>query len=197
MTEEFTRSMLLEPQQQLYDNIIDDWAHALPTVVQAGQRSGKSFMSSALANDRNKRVLGVALTLGRAKALIADPLRDNLRVDMTTGKNLQEAIRADKLQSLYGRTGLFDDQTTIIIDEAFWMPGSEYIFDALRMYSLYVLAIGSKGPERWRDRKRIRRYATWELNPRMSRDHPAIINAYRNDPVKAARDFGNEEVADA
>jgi hypothetical protein len=31
---------------------------------------------------------------------------------------------------------------------------------------------------------------TWEINPRYSRNHPVLVEAYKSDPIKAERDYG-------
>lgn len=181
---------LYDPQRVLYDRIEGQWASGQPVVIQAGQRAGKTVIANVLAAKHQRGpiiVVGHTVDMARMAYSQVRPLLYLSPNVLSPDTHPNKICPKDLVKA-----GSLTENTLVIIDDCFWMQGGERIFDAFSRYTNLVLAIGSKGPSdlRWRKRDRIWRYSSNDLNPLMPE---VVAEAFKQDPCRAARDFGNPE----
>jgi hypothetical protein len=183
---------LYDPQKDFVDRVYSSWRKGEPVVAQCGQRSGKNVMAAAIASSwPSPFIIGISQTVDASHKTFKQFNPPTIANESPKTAMHVHPGNPDTLHLVYD--GYLCRETLVIIDEAFWAEGTEAVFDEFANYTPYILCLGSKGPYRWRNRKRIWRYATWDLNPMLPRDSEIIKHAYKDDPARADRDFGKQE----
>jgi hypothetical protein len=183
--------------QEIKDEIALSWARGRPFLLQGGQRGGKTTMATSLVAEvvlceaPSPRVYFVAPTVKFGKAVVGGFLEDRgIKVLYKTPDQLLISIEAARRNR---KPHPIQDGDVVILDEAFWLgERAQRLFWLASRQTARVLAIGSAGTQPWSCDSLIHKYATWELNPSISRQD--LTDEFARDPVRAERDYGIPDV---
>lgn len=140
-------------------------------LLKTGQRSGKTVIETRVANRLNAE----NVYLFSRSPIIAQMFPEYMNVIRNPLPDVKDQ---------------FPPNSVVIIDEAFWMPGSFTHFEQARQLDIPVLVVGSNGPEyrdEWATLPHALSYSTWEINPMVTREE--LQPLYEQDWAKAERDF--------
>jgi len=170
-------------QSKIVGFMVNDLEKQHYSFLKCGQRSGKSVMVWNLLGRTNyKRVRWIT-------AIDPDP------TSMETQERLlrKEIAVPSDLEIFYRWTHPLEYYDLLIIDEAMFIKGSYTMFECARAENIDVIVVSSNGPEYTEDKRwqllKGHSYASWEINPTLTRDCALLRNLYDKDPIKARRDF--------
>lgn len=187
--------MILYPKLEVLKNEIAlEWSRGRPFILQAGQRSGKTIMINKLVGEvmacesPSPKVFWVDTTILSARIHSEFITARGIKVLHKSSKQLLNSFDAVVRNR---KPDPVQQHDVVVIDEAFWDSLGETLFWRVARNTCRVIAIGSAGDDPWMCDPIIHKYATWDLNPYISRED--LSQEFRDDPKRATRDFGIPE----